>query len=56
VLRTLQLLAPRVRLSEQDVAHPTEPEWGPAALLVYADGYFLKGEQDRIDRLLHRLP
>ncbi|PYO42740.1 MAG: hypothetical protein DMD33_08720 [Gemmatimonadetes bacterium] len=56
VLRTLQLLAPTVGLSEQDVVHPTDPEWGPAALLTYADGYFLKGEQDRIDRLLHLMP
>jgi hypothetical protein len=56
VLRTLQLLAPRIGLSEQEVGHPTEPEWGPSALLTYADGYFLKAEQDRIDRLLHLMP
>jgi hypothetical protein len=43
-------------LSEHEVRHPTEPEWGPSALLSYADGYFLKAEQERIDHLLHVLP
>lgn len=56
VLRTMQLLAPTVGLSERDVGHPTDPEWGPSALVTYADGFFLKGEQDRVDRLLHSLP
>jgi len=56
VLRTLQLTAPTLGVAEHEVGHPTSPEWGVAALLTYADGHFLKAEQDRIDRLLHLLP
>src|SRR6266545_611543 len=41
---------------ESEVLHPTNPKWGAAALVGYADGHFLKKEQDAIDRLLHQLP
>lgn len=56
VIQTMQALAPALHLVQDDVGHPTSPEWGPSALLAYGDGYFLKSEQDRVDRLLHKLP
>ena len=56
VLRTLQALGIELGISPQDIGHPTDPEWGPATLLVYGDERFLKHEQMVIDRLLHRLP
>lgn len=56
VIRTMQLLAPSLGVDQTDITHPTSPEWGPAALLTYADGHFLKGEQDAITRVLSKLP
>ena len=56
VIQTMQALAPSLKLVQDDVGHPTSPEWGPSALLAYADGRFLKSEQDKVDRLLHKLP
>ena len=56
VIKTMQALAPSLRLAPDDVRHPTGPEWGASALLTCADGRFLKGEQENIDRLLHKLP
>jgi len=56
VVRMMQVLAPPLGIEERDVLHPTNPKWGPAALVSYADGHFLKKEQDAIDRLLHQLP
>jgi hypothetical protein len=56
VIRTMQALGPSVGLEPTEIRHPTNPQWGPSALLMYADGHFLKAEQDGVDRLLHRLP
>jgi predicted TIM-barrel fold metal-dependent hydrolase len=56
VLRTMQALGVEVGIKSQDIGHPTDPEWGPAALLVYGDERFLKHEQMVIDRLLLKLP
>lgn len=56
VLRTMQALGSEVGIGPQDIGHPTDPEWGPAALLVYGDERFLKHEQMVIDQLLRRLP
>ena len=56
VLRTLQALGIELGIGPQDIGHPTDPEWGPATLLMYGDERFLKHEQMVIDRLLHRLP
>ena len=56
VLRSLQALGVELGISPQDIGHPTDPEWGPAALLVYGDERFLKHEQAVIDQLLQNLP
>ncbi len=56
VVRMMQVLAGPLGIEESEVLHPTNPKWGPAALVSYADGHFLKKEQDTIDRLLHLLP
>jgi predicted TIM-barrel fold metal-dependent hydrolase len=56
VLRTMQALGVDMGIRPQDIGHPTDPEWGPAALLVYGDERFLKHEQMVIDQLLLRLP
>ena len=56
VIRTMQALGPSVGLTATEIGHPTNPQWGPGALLMYADGHFLKAEQEGVDRLLHRLP
>ena len=56
VLRTMQALGPEVGILPNDIGHPTDPEWGPAALLVYGDERFLKHEQTVIDQLLVKLP
>jgi len=56
VLRSLQVLGIELGISPQDIGHPTDPEWGPSALLVYGDERFLKHEQSVIDLLLHKLP
>jgi hypothetical protein len=56
VIRAMQALGPSLHLEQADVSHPTSPNWGPSALLTFADGRFLKNEQESIDRLLHRLP
>ena len=56
VLRTLQALGIELGIGPQDIGHPTDPEWGPATLLMYGDERFLKHEQMVIDQLLHRLP
>ncbi len=50
-----QLLARAIGMSEREVGHPAEPDWDLSALLTYADACFLKGERDRIERLLHLL-
>ena len=44
------------KLDQHEIGHPTDPEWGPAALLVYGDERFLKHEQLVLDQLLNRLP
>ncbi len=56
VIRTMHALGPAVGLAPTDIGHPTSPQWGPSALRMYADGHFLKAEQDGVCRLLHRLP
>jgi hypothetical protein len=56
VLRSLQALGVELGINPQDIGHPTDPEWGPSALLVYGDGRFLKHEQAVIDQLLRKLP
>src|SRR5882762_1748220 len=56
VLRTLQALGIELGIKPQDVGHPTDPEWGPSALLMYGDERFLKHEQMVIDQLLRKLP
>jgi hypothetical protein len=56
VIRTLQALAPSLRVDERAVAHPTSPQWGPSALIAFADGHFLKHEQEAIDLILRALP
>src|SRR5437879_11312417 len=56
VLRTMHALGPSLGISLQEIGHPTDPEWGPAALLVYGDERFLKHEQAVLDVLLHKLP
>lgn len=56
VIRTMLALGPSIGFDQHDIGHPTDPEWGPAALLVYGDERFLKHEQQVLDQLLHRLP
>jgi len=56
VLRSLQALSVELGINPTDIGHPTDPEWGPATLLVYGDERFLKHEQSVIDQLLHQLP
>src|SRR5881398_478213 len=56
VIRTMLALGPSIGLDQHEIGHPTDPEWGPAALLVYGDERFLKHEQAVLDQLLHRLP
>jgi hypothetical protein len=56
VLRTMHALGPSLGISQQEIGDPTDPEWGPAALLVYGDERFLKHEQAVLDALLHKLP
>jgi hypothetical protein len=56
VIRTMQALGPSVGLAPSEIRHPTKSQWGPSALVMYADGHFLKAEQEGVDRLLHRLP
>ena len=56
VLRTLQAVGIELGIKPQDIGHPTDPEWGPSALLAYGDERFLKHEQAVIDLLLQRLP
>ncbi len=56
VLRTMHALGPSLGISQQEIGRPTDPDWGPAALLVYGDERFLKHEQAVLDALLHKLP
>ena len=56
VIRTMLALGPTIGLDQHEIGHPTDPEWGPAALLVYGDERFLKHEQLVLDQLLNRLP
>jgi len=56
VLRTMHALGPSLGISLQEIGRPTDPEWGPAALLAYGDERFLKHEQAVLDALLHKLP
>ena len=56
MLRTLQAVGIELGIKPQDIGHPTDPEWGPSALLAYGDERFLKHEQAVIDLLLQRLP
>jgi len=56
VIRTMLALGPSIGLDQHEIGHPTDPEWGPAALLVYGDERFLKHEQLVLDQLLNRLP
>src|SRR5437764_2828211 len=56
VLRTMQALGVELGITPHEIGHPTDPEWGPATLLVYGDQRFLKHEQTVIDHLLLKLP
>jgi len=56
VIRDMLALGPDLGFTTHDIGHPTDPEWGPSALLVYGDERFLKHEQAVIDRLLMNLP
>src|SRR3989454_10326417 len=56
VLRTLQAVGIELGIKPQDIGHATDPDWGPATLLVYGDERFLKHEQAVIDLLLRKLP
>src|SRR5213593_1969618 len=56
VLRSLQALGIELGINPHYIGHATDPEWGPATLLVYGDERFLKHEQTVIDQLLHKLP
>src|SRR5438552_15638507 len=56
VIRTMLALGPTLGIELTDIGHPTDPEWGPAALLTYGDERFLKHEQAVLDRLLRKLP
>ena len=56
VLRAMLALAPELGFVAQDIGRPTDPEWGPAALLTYGDERFLKHEQAVLDQLLKKLP
>ncbi len=56
VIRTMQALAPSLHVDAGTVAHPTSPAWGPSALIAFADGHFLKHEQEAIDLILRKLP
>ncbi len=56
VIRTMLVLGPTLGIELNDIGHPTDPQWGPAALLMYGDDRFLKHEQAVLDRLLRKLP
>src|SRR5437773_12009465 len=56
VLRSLQALGVELGITPQDIGHATDPDWGPATLLVYGHERLLKHEQAVIDRLLRKLP
>src|SRR5439155_9706598 len=56
VIRAMLALGPTLGIELTDIGHPTDPEWGPAALLTYGDERFLKHEQAVLDRLLRKLP
>ncbi len=56
VLREMLALGPDLGIAPHDIGHPTDPEWGPSALLAYGDERFLKHEQAVLDRLLRSLP
>src|SRR2546422_1778909 len=56
VLRTLQALGLGLGINPKDIGHATDPDWGPATLLVYGDERFLKHEQAVVELLLRRLP
>src|SRR5437773_174388 len=56
VLRSLQALGVELGITPQVIGHATDPDWGPATLLVYGDERFLKHEQAVIDLLLRKLP
>ncbi len=56
VLRSLQALGVELGIDPQDIGRATDPDWGPATLLVYGDERFLKHEQMAIDHLLRKLP
>src|SRR6266513_1665058 len=56
VLRTMQALGVELGITPHEIGHPTDPDWGPAPLLVSGDERFLKHEQAVIDLLLRKLP
>ena len=56
VIRTMLAIGPTLGITAHDIAHPTDPQWGPAALLAYGDERFLKHEQAVLDQLLQKLP
>ena len=56
VLRSMQALGPEMGILPSDIGQPTDPDWGPSALLLYGDERFLKHEQAVIDQLLLKLP
>src|SRR5256886_15581749 len=49
VLRTLQALGIELGIGPQDIGHPTDPEWGPATLLMYGDERF-RSEERRVGK------
>src|SRR2546422_11194020 len=51
VLRSLQALGVELGITPQDIGHATDPEWGPATLLVYGDERFLKHERSEERRV-----
>jgi predicted TIM-barrel fold metal-dependent hydrolase len=56
VLRTMQVLGVELGINARDIGHPTDPDWGPATLLLHGDERFLKHEQMVLDDLLRKLP
>src|SRR2546426_7326340 len=56
VIRSMLALGLSMGIDQHEIGHPTDPEWGPAALLVYGDERFLKHEQQVLDQLLYKLP
>src|SRR5438552_15656560 len=56
VIRTMLALGPSSGLDQHQIGHPTDPEWGPAALLVHGDERLLHHQHAVQDQLPHRRP